>query len=139
MVELHMKVRVGETLNRRAAVGLAAGAVRNGQPELIRGHGVADIVSNTPVNEDTVFPIASVTKTFTAIAVMQLWEQGLIDLAAPADDYLRACRLIPAKASFRPATVRDLLTRMAGVPQMQHPAARCYRAGRGRQVTGRGR
>jgi len=121
-----MKARAGEILNRRAAVGLAAGVVRSGQLEFFRGHGVAGIVSNTPITEDTVFPIASITKTLTAIAVMQLQEQGLIDLAAPGSDYLRACRLIPAKASFRPATVRDLLTRMAGVPQMQHQAARCY-------------
>ena len=125
MVKLHMKARAGEILNRHAAAGLAAGVVSNGQLEFFRGHGVADIVSNTPITEDTVFPIASITKTLTAIAVMQLWEQGLIDLA-PGSNYLCACRLIPAKASFRPAMVRDLLTRMAGVPQMQHPAARFY-------------
>ncbi len=126
MVELHMKARAGEILKRHAAAGLAVGVVRNGQLEFFCGYGVADIVSNTPVAEDTVFPIASITKTLTAIAVMRLWEQGLIDLAAPDSDYLRACRLFPAKASFRPATVRDLLTRMAGVPQMQHQAARFY-------------
>ena len=125
MVELHMKARAGEIPNHHAAVGLAVGVVRNGQLEFFRGHNVADIVSNTPVTEDTVFPIASITKTLTAIAVMQLQEQGLIDLA-PGSNYLRACRLFPAKASFRPATVGDLLTRMAGVPQMQHQAARFY-------------
>ena len=65
--------------------------------------------------EDTVFRIGSLTKTFTAIAVMQLWEQGLVDLDAPANDYLRSFRLVPAKASFRPATVRHLLTHTAGV------------------------
>jgi CubicO group peptidase (beta-lactamase class C family) len=126
MVEFHMKARVEKLLNRHAGVGLAVGVVRSGQLEFFRGHGVADIESNTPVTEDTVFPTAAILKTFTAIAVMQLWEQGLIDLAAPGGDQLRACRLIPAKASLRPATVRDLLTRIAGVPQMQHPAARLY-------------
>jgi CubicO group peptidase (beta-lactamase class C family) len=40
--------------------------------------------------QDTVFRIGSVTKTVTAIAVMQLWEQGLVDLDAPASDYLPA-------------------------------------------------
>ena len=35
------------------------------------------------MDEDTVFRIGSVTKTFTAVAVMQLWEQGLVDLDAP--------------------------------------------------------
>ena len=46
---------------------------------------------------------------------MQLWERGLVDLDAPANDYLRSFRLIPAKASFRPATVRHLLTHTAGI------------------------
>ena len=120
--ELAMKARVAEILNRHAAVGLAVGVVRNGSLEFFDAHGVADLASNTPVTEDTVFRIASITKTFTAVAGMQLREQGRIDLDAPASDYLRAYRLIPARASFRPATVRDLLTHTAGVPQMPHPA-----------------
>ena len=120
--ELAMRARVAEILNRHAAVGLAVGVVRNGSLEFFDAHGVADLASNTPVTEDTVFRIASITKTFTAVAVMQLREQGRVDLDAPASDYLRAYRLIPARASFRPATVRDLLTHTAGVPQMPHPA-----------------
>jgi CubicO group peptidase (beta-lactamase class C family) len=77
--------------------------------------GVADVASRAPVTQDTVFRIGSVTKTITAIAVMQLREQGLVDLDAPASDYLRSFRLIPAKESFRPATVRHLLTHTAGI------------------------
>jgi CubicO group peptidase (beta-lactamase class C family) len=120
--ELEFKARVGEILNRSPAVGLAVGVVRNGRLEFFHGHGVADIASNTPITEDTVFRIASITKTFTAIAVMQLSEQGLVDLDAPANDYLRAYRLVPAKARFRPATLRDLLTHTAGIPQMVLPS-----------------
>ncbi len=113
-----MKAKVNEILNRRPAVGLAVGVVRNGSLEFFYGHGLANIESNTPITEDTVFRIASITKTFTAIAVMQLWEQGLIDLDAPANDYLRAYKLIPARATFRPATVRHLLTHTAGIPEV---------------------
>jgi CubicO group peptidase (beta-lactamase class C family) len=40
----------------------------------------------------------------------------------PANDYLRAYQLIPAKASFRPATVRQLLTHTAGIAEMVRPA-----------------
>lgn len=120
--EPEMKARVNEILNRWPAVGLAVGVVRNGSLEFFFGHGLADIGSNTPITEDTVFRIASITKTFTAIAVMQLWEQGLIDLDAPANDYLRAFRLLPAKASFRPATVRHLLTHTAGIREVLHPS-----------------
>jgi CubicO group peptidase (beta-lactamase class C family) len=115
--DLELKARFGEILNRHPAVGLAVGVVRGGSLAFFYGHGVADIASGTPVTEDTVFRIGSVTKTFTAIAVMQLWEQGRLDLDAPASDYLRAYRLVPAKASHRPATVRHLLTYTAGLPQ----------------------
>jgi CubicO group peptidase (beta-lactamase class C family) len=119
--ELTMTARIEEILNRRPSVGLAVGVVRNGSLEFFHAHGVADIASNTPITEDTVFRIGSISKTLTAIAVMQLWEQGLVDLDAPANDYLRAYKLIPAKAGFRPATIRHLLTHTAGIPEVVHP------------------
>jgi len=71
--------------NRWPAVGLAVGVVRDGSLESFAGCGLADIASRTPVTVDTVFRVGSVTKTFTAVAVMQLWEQGLVDLDAPAE------------------------------------------------------
>jgi CubicO group peptidase (beta-lactamase class C family) len=120
--ELGLRARVSGILNRWPAVGLAVGVVRDGHLEFFHGHGAADIASNTPVTEDTIFRVGSITKTFTAIAVLQLWEQGRIDLDAPANHYLRAYQLIPAKASFRPATVRHLLTHTAGVREVLHPA-----------------
>ena len=116
------KARVDEILNRWPAVGLAVGVVRDGSPEAFHGQGFADIASKEPITKDTVFRIASISKTFTAIAVMQLWEQGLVDLDAPANTYLRAYKLIPAKASWRPATVRHLLTHTAGVPEWVRPS-----------------
>jgi len=121
---LALKARVRGILNRHPAVGLAVGVVRNGGLEFFYGHGLADIASNSPVCEDTVFRIGSITKTFTAIAVLQLWEQGLVDLDVPANDYLRAYRLVPAKAAHRPATVRQLLTHTAGLPQLVNPSSR---------------
>jgi CubicO group peptidase (beta-lactamase class C family) len=112
---LDLQAKVAKVLDRWPSAGLAVGVIRDGSLEWFFGHGLADIKSKKSITEDTVFRIGSITKTFTAIAVMQLWEQGLIDLDAPANDYLRAFRLIPTKASFRPATVRHLLTHTAGV------------------------
>jgi CubicO group peptidase (beta-lactamase class C family) len=120
--ELEMGAKVREVLNRWPTAGLAVGVVRNGSLQFFYGHGVADIALNTPVSEDTVFRIASITKTFTAIAVMQLWEQGLVDLDAPANDYLRGYQLVLANASFRPATLRHLLTHTAGVRAVRRPS-----------------
>ena len=87
------------------------------------------------------FRVGSITKTFTAVAVMQSAEQGVVDLDAPAADYLRAYPLIPADAGWRPATLRHLLTHTAGIGEMLHPwglvrpcsARRWRRAGRCRR------
>jgi CubicO group peptidase (beta-lactamase class C family) len=126
---VRLRAWVDGVLNRHPAVGLAVGIIRHGSLEFFDGRGFADIASNTPIDADTVFRIGSVTKPFTAIAVMQLHEQGLVDLDAPANDYLRGYRLVPARAGFRPATVRHLLTHTAGVAEVQrvrdllHPEA----------------
>jgi CubicO group peptidase (beta-lactamase class C family) len=53
---------------------------------------------------------------------MQLFEQGLVDLDAPANDYLRGYRLITAKTTHRPATMRHLLTHTAGLPEVVYPS-----------------
>src|SRR5262245_6326463 len=100
-------------LARHAAVGLALAVVRQGHPVFFYNHGYADVASSTRVTPDTVFRIGSITKTLTAIAVMQLSEQGLVDLDAPAEAYLRAYRL-GADGPVQP-TVRHLLTHTAGL------------------------
>jgi CubicO group peptidase (beta-lactamase class C family) len=117
-----LKARVGEVLNRWPVAGLAVGVIRDGTLAWFYGHGVADISSGMPVGPDTVFRIASVTKTITAVAVMQLVEQGLVDLDAPASRYLGAFQLIPARPGFRPATLRHLLTHTAGVRAVRKPS-----------------
>ncbi|HEX5013889.1 MAG TPA: serine hydrolase domain-containing protein [Candidatus Limnocylindrales bacterium] len=116
-----LRAAIDEILSRHATVGFALGVVREGHLAFFHGHGFADIEARTPITEDTVFRIASISKTFTAIAVMQLWEQGLVDLDAPANDYLRAFRLVGADPAFRPATIRHLLTHTAGIPEVVRP------------------
>jgi CubicO group peptidase (beta-lactamase class C family) len=115
LAALELPAKVAEVLDRWPSAGLAVGVVRDGSLEWFLGHGVADIQSKEPITQDTVFRIGSITKTVTAIAVMQLWEQGLVDLDAPANHYLRTFQLVPVKTGFRPATVRHLLTHTAGV------------------------
>ena len=109
---------VTRILNRWPAVGLAVGVVSDGSLTSFSATGVADIAERTPITADTVFRIASITKTVTAVAVLQLWEQGLVDLDAPANEYLRSYRLVPADPGWRPATLRHLLTHTAGIPEV---------------------
>src|SRR6476646_7724325 len=113
--ELELKATVAQVLDRWPSAGLAVAVIRDGAVAWFHGHGLADVAARRSIAEDTAFRIASLTKTFTAIAVMQLWEQQLLDLDAPASDYLRTFRLLPAKPDLSPATVRHLLTHTAGI------------------------
>jgi CubicO group peptidase (beta-lactamase class C family) len=110
-----LKATVAEIASRWPSAGLGVGVVRDGSLKWFLGHGVANVESREPITQDTVFRIGSITKTFTAIGIMQLWEQGLVDLDAPANGYLRSVRLIPRSASLGPATVRHLLTHTSGI------------------------
>ena len=116
-----LRPRIDGILSRRPAVGLAIGVIRDGDLALFHGHGLADIASRTPVTADTVFRIGSVSKLFTAVAVLQLCELGLVDLDCPVGDYLRAFRLVPTGAGVRPVTLRHLLTHTSGIPELRGP------------------
>src|SRR5215207_9029963 len=113
--DLDLEATIAQVLDRWPSAGLAVAVIADGALAWFHGHGLADVAAKTPITEDTVFRIGSITKTFTAIAVMQLWEQGQLDLDAPANDYLRTFRLVPLKSTLPPATVRHLLTHTAGV------------------------
>ena len=62
--------------------GVAFGVLKDGQL-LTRGFGVTNLDDVRPVTPDTIFPIASISKTFTATAVMRLVEQGKLELGGP--------------------------------------------------------
>src|SRR5512143_515693 len=74
--ELELRAWMDAILYRHPAVGLAVGIVHDGSLELFDGRGFANIASSTSIDADTVFRIGSITKPFTAVAVMQLHEQG---------------------------------------------------------------
>jgi CubicO group peptidase (beta-lactamase class C family) len=64
--------------------GMAAGILRGRELLWFKGHGFADIAEQTPVTRDTPFHLASLTKTFASTLLMQLVEQGKLDLDTPA-------------------------------------------------------
>ena len=70
------------------APGLAVGIVRDDNIIFAAGYGVKSIETGEPVAIDSLFHIASVSKPFVATAVVQLVEQGSIDLDAPVVNYL---------------------------------------------------
>ena len=83
-------------MRKQGIVGMSAVVVSGGRRVLAAGYGFADRSRKIPVTVDTVFPLASVTKLFTATAVMQLVERGAVDLDSPVSRYLPADGAAPA-------------------------------------------
>lgn len=92
--------------------GVAIGVYYLGE-EYVRGYGVANIDEPQPVDGDTLFRVASTTKTFTGTTVMRLVEQGKLELDAPVRRYLPDFRVADEAASAQ-VTLRQCLNHSAG-------------------------
>jgi CubicO group peptidase (beta-lactamase class C family) len=120
--------------------GCQALVARGGHVAYFRSFGLADLERGTPVREDTVWRIYSMTKPITSVALMTLYEEGRFHLSDPVNRFipewseLRVCettgdghdRLVEPD---RPVSVRDLLTHTSGLTyglNAQHPVDRMY-------------
>ena len=107
---LENKIREG--MARYRIPGVAVGLWSRGCAYL-RGFGVTDVDRPTPVTADTVFRVASTTKTFTGTAIMRLVERHQVELDRTVRSYLPDFRTADAAASNR-VTVRQVLNHSAG-------------------------
>ena len=102
-----------EQMKENNVPGGAIAVVKDGHIIYTQGYGYSDMENHTPVIADqTLFRIGSVTKLFTATAVMQLVEQGKLDLNADVNVYLKDFKIPDTYPE--PITLNDLLTHMAG-------------------------
>jgi serine beta-lactamase-like protein LACTB, mitochondrial len=105
-----MEDTVSKFMASTKAPGVAAAAVLNGQEVWSEGFGMADLENSVPVTPQTLFRLASVSKSITAIAAMQLWERHQLDLDAPVQKY---CPAFPQKEF--PISTRQLLGHLGGI------------------------
>jgi len=102
-------------LTSLAEQGFLSGAVlvaRDGEVLLSKGYGLADRENNVPNSEETIFRITGVTAPFTAMALVILEEDGLLDLESPLCDFVPDC-----PADWQPVTLHHLLTSTSGIPE----------------------
>ena len=108
-----LKTYIENEMSKNKIVGLSVAVVDSGEVLFSDGFGFADKENNIPAGNATLFPIGSITKTFTGIAVMQLVEQGLIDLDKPVGDYIEELSLPGGEEKI--ITARMLLTHHSGI------------------------
>ena len=100
-------------MQKRRIPGLQVAVVRHGKIVFSGAYGLASIQNSVPVTSQTVFMINSATKSFTGVAIMQLVEDGKLDLAAPVSRYLEN---LPA--TWQTVTIRQLLSHTTGLPNI---------------------
>ncbi len=106
-----------ERMEKLHIPGAVVAVVKDGKIIFTKGYGVADVEKKTPVIADkTLFRIGSITKVFTATAVMQLADKGKINLSDDVNKYLKGVR-VPDTFS-QPITFANLLTHTSGLDEI---------------------
>jgi len=116
---------VDRTMREWKVPGAAIVIVKDGNIVLSKGYGLRDVKNNLPVTEQTLFPIASITKSFTVATLGTLASEGKLDWDKPVREYLPDFRLSDDVLTAR-VTPRDLVTHRTGLPR--HDAT-WYRSG----------
>lgn len=104
--------RIQKEMKRLQIPGVAIGVWNKGR-EYSAGFGITSIENPLPVTPDTLFQVGSISKTFTGTMLMQLAEQGKVNLDAPVKRYIKDLKL-KDKEVEKLVTIRHLLTHMGG-------------------------
>jgi D-alanyl-D-alanine carboxypeptidase len=99
----------------RGLPGVAVGVVHDQQLVWSKGFGYADVAARKPMTADTRFRIASNSKLFAAIAILQLREQGKLRLDDPVQKHLPWFTMKPAGPDDGPITIEQLLSHSSGL------------------------
>jgi CubicO group peptidase (beta-lactamase class C family) len=102
-------------MNSNNIVGVSAAIIINDSVILKKGFGYADKNSKIPMTENTVVNIASATKTFTALAIMQLQEKGLLDINQPLNKYLPQFNPLNRGENLNDVTIKSVITHSSGI------------------------
>ena len=108
---------LASTVADREQPGISVGVVYDQDLIWARGYGFADVASKRPATPSTVYRVASISKLFTATALMQLRDAGKIRLDDPVASYLPWFKVNDAFADSPPITIRHLMTHTSGLPR----------------------
>jgi len=103
-------------MGQQGVAALSIALVDSNRVVWSQGFGRANIESNIAANSDTVYLIGSVSKLFTTVSVLKLWEDGRVDLEAPITSYLPEFATLPRFDGRSVPTVRECLNHLSGLP-----------------------
>ena len=99
--------------------GLSIAAIKEGEAHYERGFGFRDFQRGTSATPGTIYCIGSITKSFTALAIMQLQEKGMLSLDDPVEKYIP----FKARPMGEPILIKHLLSHTSGIPSLGYAEA----------------
>ena len=114
MLEQKFNRWIGQKMSSMHIPGMSVVMIKDGKIIFNRGYGAKNNEKNSPVTPDTLFGVGSVTKSFTCLAIMQLWERGLLKLDDPVDQYLP----LNLDQNRPPITLHHLMSMSSGLPNL---------------------
>jgi CubicO group peptidase (beta-lactamase class C family) len=106
---------VNALMKKKNITGASVAVVDNGRMAFHKGYGFSDKARNIQTSVNTVFGIGSITKTFTALAIMKLHDDGKIDLDKPASFYLPDLKIKSIAESGDILKIKNLLSHTSGL------------------------
>ncbi|NUQ25212.1 MAG: beta-lactamase family protein [Saprospiraceae bacterium] len=107
---------VRQMMEKQKIVGLSLAVIKNGQPVVNKGYGLANVELNVPVTSETVIRLGSVSKQFFTTAIMKLVQDGKLSI----EDSMH--KFFPdAPETWRPITIKNLMSHTSGL-QREGPA-----------------
>lgn len=107
---------VKQMMDKQKVIGLSLAVIKNGQPVVNKGYGLANVELNVPVTSETVIRLGSMSKQFFATAIMKLMQDGKLNIEDPVHKYFP-----DAPETWRPITIKNLLNHTSGL-QREGPA-----------------
>lgn len=111
-----LEAEVAAALETFQVPGIAIGVIQDGRVVFAKGFGVQELGKSRRVDADTIFAIASVTKSFTAAALSTLVDEGKLQWDRPVREYLPDFRLYEPVATEQ-ITARDMVAHLSGLPR----------------------
>lgn len=113
-MELISREYVEAELARYAVPGMGIGVIRDGEVLMVSGYGYKDLEEKTRIDGDTLWGIASCSKSFTSAMIGILVTRGILDLDQPVKEYLPDFQMYDETAT-RQCTLRDMLCHRTGL------------------------
>jgi CubicO group peptidase (beta-lactamase class C family) len=116
VVKTYASSLIEQEMKKNRITGLSIALVDDQRVVWSSGFGYADKSRDIKATADTMYFVGSISKLFTATAVMQLAEKGMIDIDAPVQTYLPELRIKTRFPNAGPVTIRGMLTHHSGMP-----------------------